>query len=162
MKFQIHPSLLVAQAVVAHLQTMLEAPPSSSDIPDEKWDEVSLTLGSFQNCREQGLTLSAWGVPYDDKLCLSTCYYIAEHRSSDFIVVYVYKDTSNASDDGIYDQRYTFGYGQYHEAAKFIITDITKRLEKKLADESKEIESKDDNIQKLHEALDDQIRDLRV
>lgn len=177
MKFQIHPSLLVAQAVVAHLQTMLETPPFSYGIPEEEWDKVSLTLGSFQNCREQGYTVSAWGVPYDDKLYLSTCYYIAEHRSSDSIIIYVYKDATNAADDRIYDQDYAFGHGQYHEAARFIINDITKRLEQKLAKEAKEAkqakreeveEARNEEIREImglspqEQALDDQIRELGV
>ncbi len=156
MKIRTHSSLLVAQAVVAHLQTLLEYPPHTSKLTDQQWDEVDLSIGSFQNCREQGLTISAYGVPYEaENSWSSTCYFIAEHRSSDVIVVYVYHDVINASDDGIYNDMHTFGYGQYNDAARFIVQDIAQRLEKSIAHEARQ-----ETQQQAKDAQDDEIRDL--
>lgn len=128
MKFQIHHSLLVAQAVVAHLQTMLEF----EELSQEERDGLELIVGSFQNCREQGLTVSAYGAPYDE-MYSSTCYYIAQNRSSDRIVIYVYRYVFNASEQGIYDNAHYFHHGEYNEAAQFIIDDIVERIKGKLS-----------------------------
>ena len=127
MKFTTQNSLLVARNVVNHFEMLLNSVPM--EFRDIDTSHVILSVGSFQNGREQGLSISAWGVRLEKDKFNSACYYISEDRCCDAIVVYIGEWTNNSSDLGWTKSSAYFEYGNYAEAAKFIHNDIFSKLQ---------------------------------
>ena len=120
-------SLLVARNVVNHFEMLLDSTPMK--YRDIDTSGVTLMVGSFQNGREQGLSISAFGVKLANGKYGSTTYYISEDRSSDSIVVYVGEWVNNSGDSGWAEVRSYFNYGKYAEAAEYIQSDIFEKLQ---------------------------------
>jgi len=75
-----------------------------------------VSVGAYQNGREQGYSLSS----YRDGHITFVCF--AEHRSSDSIVVYVGPhDPMQSITDEMWKGATSFQYGEYEKAAKFIL-----------------------------------------
>jgi len=126
MQFTTKVSLLVARSVVNHLEMLLDSTPMK--YRDIDTSGVTLMVGSFQNGREQGLSVTGFGVKLGNGKYGSTTYYISEDRRSDSIVVYVGEWVNNSGDSGWAEDRSYFGFGKYAEAAEYIRSDIFEKL----------------------------------
>lgn len=126
MKLETANSLLVARNVVNCLEMNLEHVPAGYQ--DTDTSGVTLHVGSFQNCREQGLTVSAFGVKLSDKQYGCPSYSISEDRCSDAIVVYVGEMVNNVSDERFALEQHYFSPGEYQKAADFILEDVFSKL----------------------------------
>ena len=127
MKLITTPSLIVARIVVNHLEILLESVPTQ--FRDIDTSGVHLLVGSFQNGREQGLSIYAHGVRLEKDNYSSAAYCISEARSSDSIVVYVGNWANNSSEAKWSKTRRSFDNGNYAEAAEFIRDDIFQKLQ---------------------------------
>ena len=126
MKIQPHHSLEVAQAVIASLEALTDEVCDLKILAGIRG--VDLQLGSYQNGREQGVTIAALGLPFDTSLS-TTVYSIAQDRGSDEIVVYVGPIVHQAIGDDTYENhRHTFPCEDYYAASKFIFDDMVTRL----------------------------------
>jgi hypothetical protein len=103
---EIHYSLEVAYLVLEHFR----------NLPcDEK---IKFTVQSFSNGREQGLCLVKYGGANSRQVAF------AQQRNSDEIVVYYgngYEFDVSTNMPTKWNQRKYFGYGEYKEAAQFML-----------------------------------------
>jgi hypothetical protein len=123
MKLRKCDSLLSAERVIAELQN------------GEQIDNIcdrSITVGieCYQNGREHGFILWAfWANDKDGKLMAflkNQAYYICQCRSSDSIMVYKGDYSMQSISENAYQQKKSFDYNEFYEAAKWISEDIQK------------------------------------
>lgn len=98
---------------------------------DEDKYNFELLQRDFDNCREQGYVLELHrvnnGWVHDSAIHVA----FSENRNSDSIVVYVGENSyypENISED-FWDNRKYFDYGQWLEAADYIIQTLVQRVE---------------------------------
>jgi hypothetical protein len=98
---------------------------------DQDKYNFELLQRDFDNCREQGYVLELYWV--NDCWVGDNAIHVAfsENRNSDSIVVYVGENSyypENISED-FWDNRKYFDYGQWLEAADYIIQTLVQRVE---------------------------------
>lgn len=100
----------------------------------EELKDITVQIKHFDNCREQGyvLELQYIGYRYVDR---DKRFFIAfaEHRNSDNIVIYwdkgyEYENAHEVSDEFWTQNTKSFPYGQYHDAADFILNKLVEHV----------------------------------
>ena len=123
MKLRKCDSLLAAERVIAELQN------------GEQIDNIcdrSITAGieCYQNGREHGFVLWAfWTTDKDSKPMMflkNQAYYICQSRGSDCIMIYKGDYAMQGISENAYQQKKSFDFNQFYEAAKWIAEDIQK------------------------------------
>lgn len=96
--------------------------------------DVTVQIKHFDNCREQGYVLELQSIGYkyidDDKTFFIA---FAEHRNSDNIVIYWdkgyhYEGVHKVSDEFWTQNTKRFPYGQYQDAADFILNKLVEHV----------------------------------
>jgi hypothetical protein len=123
MKLRKCDSLLAAERVIAELQ-------NSEQIDNICDRSIMASIEGYQNGREHGFILWAfWANDKNGKLMAflkNQSYYICQYISSDSIMVYKGDYSMQGISDNAYQQKKSFDYNEFYEAAKWIAEDIQK------------------------------------